>query len=101
MRRCGLAWSPTTYIALGELKGGIDPAGADEHWKTAGTALRRIRSAFAERKLKPHTFFIGAAVEARMAKEIWDMLKQGDLENAANLTKEDHMASITRWLCTL
>lgn len=24
---------PTTYLALGELKGGIDPAGADEHWK--------------------------------------------------------------------
>ena len=21
------------YVALGELKGGIDPAGADEHWK--------------------------------------------------------------------
>jgi Restriction endonuclease BsobI len=24
-----------SYLALGELKGGIDPAGADEHWKTA------------------------------------------------------------------
>ena len=22
------------YVLLGELKGGIDPAGADEHWKT-------------------------------------------------------------------
>ena len=31
-----------SYIALGELKGGIDPAGADEHWKTARTALVRI-----------------------------------------------------------
>lgn len=27
--------SAKSYIALGELKGGIDPAGADEHWKTA------------------------------------------------------------------
>ena len=27
--------TPSAYIALGELKGGIDPAGADEHWKTA------------------------------------------------------------------
>ncbi len=82
--------APTTYIALGELKGGIDPAGADEHWKTAGTALRRIRSAFAKRKLKPHTFFIGAAVEARMAKEIWDMLKPGDLENSP-LTRQERV----------
>src|SRR5205823_172500 len=31
--------NPARYVALGELKGGIDPAGADEHWKTAGTAL--------------------------------------------------------------
>lgn len=31
--------NPAAYIALGELKGGIDPAGADEHWKTARTAL--------------------------------------------------------------
>lgn len=36
----------TQYIALGELKGGIDPAGADEHWKTANSALNRIRSSF-------------------------------------------------------
>ncbi len=27
--------TPCAYVALGELKGGIDPAGADEHWKTA------------------------------------------------------------------
>jgi type II restriction enzyme len=37
---------PSAYIALGELKGGIDPAGADEHWKTARTALNRIHEAF-------------------------------------------------------
>lgn len=30
---------PEKYLALGELKGGIDPAGADEHWKTANSAL--------------------------------------------------------------
>jgi type II restriction enzyme len=34
------------FVALGELKGGIDPAGADEHWKTAKTALDRIKNAF-------------------------------------------------------
>lgn len=92
---------PSAYCALGELKGGIDPAGADEHWKTARTALNRIHKAFSGRKLKPRVFFIGAAIETRMAKEIWNMLKRGKLENAANLTDEDQIASITSWLCTL
>jgi hypothetical protein len=93
--------TPSVYLALGELKGGIDPAGADEHWKTARTALSRIHEAFSKHKLKPHTFFIGAAIESKMASEIWDMLNRGVLENAANLTNEDQMASITRWLCRL
>jgi hypothetical protein len=93
--------TPSAYLALGELKGGIDPAGADEHWKTARTALNRIREAFSKHKCKPHTFFIGAAIEAKMAKEIWQMLKQGKLENAANLTDENQIASITSWLCAL
>ena len=93
--------NPAAYIALGELKGGIDPAGADEHWKTARSALSRIREAFAERKHKPHVFFIGAAIEARMASEIWQMLQRGVLENAANLTNEDQIVSVTRWLCSL
>lgn len=89
------------YIALGELKGGIDPAGADEHWKTARTALGRIHSAFAKSKLKPKTFFIGAAIEAKMASEIWELLERGELQNAANLTNEDQIASVSRWLCSL
>jgi hypothetical protein len=93
--------TPSAYIALGELKGGIDPAGADEHWKTASTALNRIHNAFAKQKLKPHTFFIGAAIETKMAGEIWDMLKRGSLENAANLTDESQIASISSWLCKL
>jgi len=93
--------NPASYVALGELKGGIDPAGADEHWKTARTALMRIRDAFAKHKLRPHTFFVGAAIEPRMAKEIWEMLRKGTLENAANLTDDDQIASITRWLCSL
>jgi hypothetical protein len=92
---------PAVYIALGELKGGIDPAGADEHWKTARTALDRIHKAFAKHRLKPHTFFIGAAIEARMASEIWTLLRRGVLENAANLTEETQIASVTRWLCNL
>ena len=93
--------TPSAYIALGELKGGIDPAGADEHWKTARTALNRIQNAFSKRELNPHTFFIGAAIETKMAKEIWEMLKQGRLENAANLTDENQVTSVSQWLCTL
>ena len=93
--------TPSAYIALGELKGGIDPAGADEHWKTARTALNRIHEAFSKRKRKPHTFFIGAAIETKMATEIWEMLKRGSLENAANLTDEDQVTSVSQWLCTL
>ncbi|GIK23702.1 MAG: hypothetical protein BroJett005_31160 [Ignavibacteriota bacterium] len=89
------------YVALGELKGGIDPAGADEHWKTARTALSRIRDAFAKNNLTPHTFFIGAAIERKMANEIWKMLESGALENAANLTDDEQIASLTRWLCSL
>lgn len=93
--------APSAYVALGELKGGIDPAGADEHWKTARTALTRIREAFEREKLTPHTFFIGAAIEAKMATEIWEMLESGALENAANLTDDGQIASLTSWLCKL
>ena len=85
------------YIALGELKGGIDPAGADEHWKTARSALERIYKAFSKRNKYPKLIFIGAAIEARMAKEIWSELKENKLANAANLTKSDQLASLCNW----
>ena len=90
-----------SYIALGELKGGIDPAGADEHWKTARTALERIRKSFTKAKLKPHTFFVGAAIEKKMATEIWNDLTNGTLTNAANPNEENQVASISHWLCNL
>jgi hypothetical protein len=93
--------SPTAYLALGELKGGIDPAGADEHWKTAKTALGRIQAIFAQSGIKPHTFFIGAAIARKMAGEIWSELESGTLENAANLNDERQVASVSRWLCSL
>ncbi len=84
-----------SYIALGKFKG------ADEHWKTARTALERIRKSFAKSKLKPHTFFIGAAIEKKMAAEIWNDLVRGVLTNAANLNEENQVASISHWLCNL
>jgi hypothetical protein len=90
-----------SYIALGELKGGIDPAGADEHWKTARSALQRIREAFSHTGYAPHIFFVGAAIERKMAGEIWDQLESGVLANAANLNEDAQVASISRWLCSL
>ncbi|NET55660.1 MAG: restriction endonuclease [Symploca sp. SIO2E6] len=96
--KCNLVES---YIALGELKGGIDPAGADEHWKTARTALKRIREAFYKVNHLPHIFFIGAAIEKKMAVEIWNQLENNTLTNAANLNEENQVVSISRWLCNL
>lgn len=92
---------PELYLALGELKGGIDPAGADEHWKTARTALIRIQEAFARHGFKPHTFFVGAAIEKKMANEIWLQLENGTLENVANLTDDNQVSSVARWFCRL
>ncbi|MGR3309561.1 MAG: AvaI/BsoBI family type II restriction endonuclease [Candidatus Brocadiales bacterium] len=92
---------PEKYIALGELKGGIDPAGADEHWKTANSALNRIRISFASKKASPYTFFIGAAIEKAMANEIFKQLKSGELNCAGNLTNEDHLYNICGWLTDL
>lgn len=92
---------PKKYLALGELKGGIDPAGADEHWKTANSALERIRTSFAKKRLYPLTFFIGAAIEKSMASEIFNQLKKGKLSNAANLTEDEQLTSICDWLVNL
>jgi hypothetical protein len=91
--------NPAIYIAFGELKGGIDPAGADEHWKTARTALDRIHKAFSRHSVP--TFFVGAAIEAKMADEIWSLLQNGTIANAANLTDDDQIAAISNWLCAL
>ena len=92
---------PKRYLALGELKGGIDPAGADEHWKTARTALRRITDGFARNRHSPRTFFVGAAIASEMAREIWNELERGALTNAANLTGPNQVTSLCRWLLNL
>lgn len=85
-------------IMFGELKGGIDPAGADEHWKTANSALRRIRKAY-ENRLQPiKTSFIGAAIEKSMAKEIYTQLVNTELNCAVNLTKEKQVYAYCEWL---
>jgi Restriction endonuclease BsobI len=85
------------YLACGELKGGIDKAGADEHYKTANTAAGRIRVAIPKVK----TFFVGRAIEAAMAAEIYTALQRGQLDNAANLANVSQVDSLADWLIML
>jgi hypothetical protein len=99
--RPGLVRDAELYVALGELKGGIDPAGADEHWKTANTHLGRIRRSFGALPSTPQLFFVGNAIEASMAGEIWNQLESGELSNAANLTDDRQAVSLVSWLCSL
>lgn len=88
------------FLACGELKAGIDPAGADEHWKTANSALERIRRSFPPGH-RPALFFIGAAIELSMAREIFKQLRSDKLSFAANLTVEPQVANLVEWLVGL
>ncbi|GAB4461310.1 MAG: hypothetical protein OHK0029_26460 [Armatimonadaceae bacterium] len=93
--------NPAAFLACGELKGGIDPAGADEHWKTAATTLQRIRATFQTKDLSPSLFFAGAAIEKSMAEEIFQQLQSGELSYAANRTRENQMNALADWLIQL
>lgn len=93
--------NPANAIMFGELKGGIDPAGADEHWKTGNSALNRIRDSFAKINIPIKTSFVGAAIEIKMATEIFAQLSNGILTNAANLTKNDHLVEYCNWIIQL
>ena len=86
-------------IMFGELKGGIDPAGADEHWKTGNTALTRIRNAFKDYNVK--TSFIAASIETKMAGEIYKQLKNKTLSKAANITVDEQLTEYCQWLISL
>jgi len=94
--------NPSNAIMLGELKGGIDPAGADEHWKTGNSALARIRSAFDNAGYAGiKTSFIGAAIASAMAVEIYEQLDSGILTNAANLTDTNQLVEYCNWMIEL
>lgn len=94
--------NPSRAVMLGELKGGIDPAGADEHWKTANTALERIRTSFSSAGFSSiKTSFVGAAIENAMANEIFSQLQEGVLDNAANLTNTNQLIEFCNWLIEL
>jgi len=93
-----IIYNPKSYVLLGEIKGEIDPAGADEHWKTANSALNRIRKSFKTKNLQPKTFFVGAAIETSMANEIFDQIKDKEMSKAGNLTIEDQVIDICNWI---
>ncbi len=94
-----LQHEPGAFMACGELKGGIDPAGADEHWKTARSALNRIREKFSRMNHAcPPLFFAGAAIAPAMADEIFSELKSGLLSHAANLTRNVQVQDLIDWL---
>lgn len=92
--------TPSNYEVLGELKGGIDPAGADEHWKTANTALARVRDNFKKHNINIPLVFIGAAIETSMSKEIFTQYSKGEIMNCANLTVDNQFVSLCNWLVT-
>ena len=79
-------------VEIGEA---YDKAGADEHWKTANSALGRIRTVFGS---KTDTVFIGAAIEANMANEIFNQLQDGQLTNAANLNNDAQLYNVVNWI---
>jgi type II restriction enzyme len=88
--------NPKTFISAGEIKGGIDPAGADEHWKTASHALRRIEEKFsADGLVSPNLFFVGGAISNHMASEVLESIRSGNLTSAANLNYSDQLNSLT------
>ncbi|MCP4403761.1 MAG: restriction endonuclease, partial [bacterium] len=100
-KRSSVHYQPEKFLAMGELKGGLDPAGADEHWKTANSALQRIRTAFSKKSLTPRTFFVGAAIEKSMAEEIYHQIETQLMTNAANLTNKEQLISLCDWLIKL
>jgi len=102
LKKNGNLENPHDFLACGELKSGIDPAGADEHWKTAKSALARIRDNFIKRKIKPpYLFFVGAAIENAMAVEAVEMMKTGELDIAVNLYKEEQLNKMISQLFNL
>ncbi|MGB6042087.1 MAG: AvaI/BsoBI family type II restriction endonuclease, partial [Pirellulales bacterium] len=78
------------------------------HWKTADSALGRIREVFREQDSekslagkKVQMFIAVAAVEEVMAREIFEQLQSGKLSSAANLTVPAQLQELAAWLVDL
>lgn len=76
------------YPWAAELKGGADPAGSDEHWKTATRAFdRMIDAAEKTGRPTPQLTFLATILVDRVAQEAALWLAQGKLTSVHNLTK--------------
>lgn len=72
----------------GEIKGGADPAGSDEHWKTATQALNRIlESAEKTGRPRPKLSFLATILVDRVAIEAQRWIDNGKLTSVYNLMK--------------
>jgi hypothetical protein len=72
----------------GEIKGGADPSGSDEHWKTATQALSRILEACEKTgRSRPDLSFLATIIVERVAREAQAWIEQGKLTSVYNLTK--------------
>lgn len=101
-RLASLREDPASFLACGEIKGGADPAGSDEHWKTAKSALDRIRESFVSLgKPPPPLFFAGLAIVPGVADEIVLDLRRGRLSRGVNLARDDQVKDLVRWLLAL
>lgn len=94
--------TPEAFVACGEVKGGADPAGSDEHWKTACSAFNRIRTAFKDKKMQPPAmFFAGLSIVSGVAVEICKDLASGGLVKAANLARSSQVENMAVWIAKL
>ena len=57
-----------------------------------------MRDSFEKENVDIFTVFIGAAIEAAMAKEIYSQCVSGKLTNCANLTKDNQLTEVCDWL---
>jgi len=77
-----------SMLWMAELKGGADPAGSDEHWKTATQALVRVIEASEKTgREKPFISFIAAILVERVAVEAQQWIDEGELTSVYNLTQ--------------
>jgi hypothetical protein len=77
-----------TMLWVAELKGGADPAGSDEHWKTATQALNRVINASKKTgRPVPLLSFIATILVERVAIEAQQWISTGRMKTVYNLTK--------------
>lgn len=76
------------FVWAAEVKGGADPAGSDEHWKTATQALDRIlRACHATNRAQPALTFVATIFVERVARDAQQWIEEGKLTSAYNLTR--------------